>query len=132
MTKRSSYMAHFKFKARPLNLSPEGYPLKVFALEKAGALYNQSFEPNTWAVYKEDRPVRIIGGHSDRRIRVQFYDRPDTPIRLVSAKDLDTGKVFEYKTAAMKPLNGPAILKSQMTPEQRENVAYDAFEDGWW
>lgn len=105
---------------------PYFLPIQPGPLTDASRVHNQNFEVLQFAIFRKVRPVKIIAGHSPSRLYVQFYDRPDTPIRLVAAKDVDTGEPFKKVFRGYEP----KTQKARENYVEVENL--DAFEDGWW
>lgn len=121
-------MPHIHFGGYPnwVPNPPYFIPHRAGPLIDASRVHNQNFKEQGWAIFCKTRPVKIIAGHSPSRLYVQFYDRPDTPIRLVAAKDVETGEIFKKA----KPGYQPKTTKARENYVEVENL--DAFEEGWW
>lgn len=108
----------------------QGYLQNYRAMHNASYRFNQDFQLNAWGIYKKNRPVKIITGVSRFLIRVQFFDRIDTPIRIVRAEHVDMGRPYQPKVK--RAVNQEQLVNGVLAPEHAEDLAFDAFEDGWW
>ena len=116
--------------AKKRRVCNQGYLHNPQALNNACYRFNQEFQLNAFGIYQKTRPVKIITAVSRFLLRVQFFDRIDTPIKVVRAQHVDMCQPYQPKRK--RAVNQSELVNGALAPEHAEELAFDAFEDGWW
>lgn len=126
-------LSYGKFAATHLNsratLTQTGEVAMVDSMLQAGLRFNQNFWFGEWAVFQKSRPVKILNAITRELLVVQFYDRLDTPIAAVWARELDTGKPYVYKR---RPRPAPASIEANRVETLFKPSLPEPLADEWW